>query len=97
MLLLFLIFLFKQKTAYEMRISDWSSDVCSSDLGISQDVDKPNLWTSTFKNDYAYGRARTIQQRCNGLIVRSTFLPTTPKEHRNYRLASRSSWSPSRP
>src|SRR3546814_9202648 len=25
-------FLFKQKTAYEMRISDWSSDVCSSDL-----------------------------------------------------------------
>src|SRR3546814_10892615 len=28
----FLFFLFKQKTAYEMRISDWSSDVCSSDL-----------------------------------------------------------------
>src|SRR3546814_6208387 len=27
-----LIFVFKQKTAYEMRISDWSSDVCSSDL-----------------------------------------------------------------
>src|SRR3546814_1478728 len=27
------VFFFKQKTAYEMRISDWSSDVCSSDLG----------------------------------------------------------------
>src|SRR3546814_13757762 len=27
-----LMFFFKQKTAYEMRISDWSSDVCSSDL-----------------------------------------------------------------
>src|SRR3546814_19819522 len=27
-----LLFFFKQKTAYEMRISDWSSDVCSSDL-----------------------------------------------------------------
>src|SRR3546814_4733205 len=27
-------FFFKQKTAYEMRISDWSSDVCSSDLGV---------------------------------------------------------------
>src|SRR3546814_15043945 len=27
-----LVFFFKQKTAYEMRISDWSSDVCSSDL-----------------------------------------------------------------
>src|SRR3546814_7149419 len=29
-------FLFKQKTAYEMRISDWSSDVCSSDLAQAQ-------------------------------------------------------------
>src|SRR3546814_233184 len=34
MLIVFLLFFFffKQKTAYEMRISDWSSDVCSSDL-----------------------------------------------------------------
>src|SRR3546814_5913770 len=31
------IFFFKQKTAYEMRISDWSSDVCSSDL-VSNDA-----------------------------------------------------------
>src|SRR3546814_9811343 len=30
--IVFLFFFFKQKTAYEMRISDWSSDVCSSDL-----------------------------------------------------------------
>src|SRR3546814_7384987 len=29
---MYIIFFFKQKTAYEMRISDWSSDVCSSDL-----------------------------------------------------------------
>src|SRR3546814_4539950 len=29
---LIFVFFFKQKTAYEMRISDWSSDVCSSDL-----------------------------------------------------------------
>src|SRR3546814_10081923 len=29
---LIVFFFFKQKTAYEMRISDWSSDVCSSDL-----------------------------------------------------------------
>src|SRR3546814_3171365 len=29
---LFVFFFFKQKTAYELRISDWSSDVCSSDL-----------------------------------------------------------------
>src|SRR3546814_4649723 len=30
-----MFFFFKQKTAYEMRISDWSSDVCSSDLMVS--------------------------------------------------------------
>src|SRR3546814_7550115 len=32
MISLLFFFFFKQKTAYEMRISDWSSDVCSSDL-----------------------------------------------------------------
>src|SRR3546814_4763552 len=31
-MLMYVFFFFKQKTAYEMRISDWSSDVCSSDL-----------------------------------------------------------------
>src|SRR3546814_4633138 len=31
-MLVFVFFFFKQKTAYELRISDWSSDVCSSDL-----------------------------------------------------------------
>src|SRR3546814_1375707 len=33
-----LFFFFKQKTAYEMRISDWSSDVCSSDLSSTRPV-----------------------------------------------------------
>src|SRR3546814_5312608 len=32
MIFYLLLFFFKQKTAYELRISDWSSDVCSSDL-----------------------------------------------------------------
>src|SRR3546814_3577372 len=32
-------FFFKQKTAYEMRISDWSSDVCSSDLAVDDQQD----------------------------------------------------------
>src|SRR3546814_18433050 len=45
----FLFFFFKQKTAYEMRISDWSSDVCSSDLGLSQ--------------PYPYGAARLRARR----------------------------------
>src|SRR3546814_8970091 len=51
-LLLCVFFFFKQKTAYEMRISDWSSDVCSSDLdaqmifvdpvaGVADEADTP--------------------------------------------------------
>src|SRR3546814_17799704 len=36
-------FFFKQKTAYEMRISDWSSDVCSSDLLYLQPAAAPLL------------------------------------------------------
>src|SRR3546814_2181772 len=40
-------FFFKQKTAYEMRISDWSSDVCSSDLACydstAEDIDVDRL------------------------------------------------------
>src|SRR3546814_1331838 len=35
--MIWVVFFFKQKTAYEMRISDWSSDVCSSDLLIAQE------------------------------------------------------------
>src|SRR3546814_5458541 len=37
-------FFFKQKTAYEMRISDWSSDVCSSDLQIYTDLQTYFHW-----------------------------------------------------
>src|SRR3546814_5641272 len=35
---LLLFFFFKQKTAYDMRISDWSSDVCSSDLSTNSNA-----------------------------------------------------------
>src|SRR3546814_16946337 len=44
-------FFFKQKTAYEMRISDWSSDVCSSDLPCSVNAwsarRKASSWSAT--------------------------------------------------
>src|SRR3546814_6637945 len=39
--LFLLFFFFKQKTAYEMRISDWSSDVCSSDLADKTGFTRP--------------------------------------------------------
>src|SRR3546814_17374559 len=42
-----IFFFFKQKTAYEMRISDWSSDVCSSDLRqLQEDMARPTLYHS---------------------------------------------------
>src|SRR3546814_3160815 len=41
-ILLCVLFFFKQKTAYEMRISDWSSDVCSSDLVPKRDIE--DVW-----------------------------------------------------
>src|SRR3546814_1794487 len=46
---MYFFFFFKQKTAYEMRISDWSSDVCSSDL-VSTEVGTGNAKTYVFDN-----------------------------------------------
>src|SRR3546814_3820058 len=43
-------FFFKQKTAYEMRISDWSSDVCSSDLAIIVGIDPTSIAISLAVN-----------------------------------------------
>src|SRR3546814_10030085 len=40
-------FFFKQKTAYEMRISDWSSDVCSSDLQRKEAEERASLLAAT--------------------------------------------------
>src|SRR3546814_2146003 len=40
-----LFFFFKQNTAYEMRISDWSSDLCSSDLGATLIGNGPDAMT----------------------------------------------------
>src|SRR3546814_7064962 len=73
-MLLCCFFFFKQKTAYEMRISDWSSDVCSSDLMIEVDVaarrihldvsdaemDRRRTARATFANPYDRGYSKQI-------------------------------------
>src|SRR3546814_12570174 len=60
-LLLPILFLFfKQKTAYEMRISDSSSDVCSSDLRLEQTI------VLEVRRDHA--RQRTAERRCRARI-----------------------------
>src|SRR3546814_13672282 len=58
MLVMFVVgffFFFKQKTAYEMRISDWSSDVCSSDLAAGGGVARIDQ-----RLDLAIGSARLL-------------------------------------
>src|SRR3546814_4968596 len=56
-LLLLCFFFFKQKTAYEMRISDWSSDVCSSDL---TDVRAIETMRALFAHEQEIGPVSTI-------------------------------------
>src|SRR3546814_10473109 len=51
-------FFFKQKTAYEMRISDWSSDVCSSDLDGERIVGTPEQDVDRTTAD---GKASSVQ------------------------------------
>src|SRR3546814_7767866 len=60
------LFFFKQKTAYEMRISDWSSDVCSSDLTKNR---LPNL-ASGFRNTAGLDKTEDLQMI--GLLQRVT-------------------------
>src|SRR3546814_6711903 len=51
----FCFFFFKQKTAYEMRISDWSSDVCSSDLLARLDIDANGDLAARFRGEAPLG------------------------------------------
>src|SRR3546814_9664110 len=52
------IFCFKQKTGYEVRMSDWSSDVCSSELIVVVDVVLPPLLRSSHHRSHAQAHQR---------------------------------------
>src|SRR3546814_6042112 len=62
-------FFFKQKTAYEMRISDWSSDVCSSDLQIAYSLSKSALWQATATLAVAFGSRARVNAVAPGLTM----------------------------
>src|SRR3546814_1018560 len=64
-------FFFKQKTAYEMRISDWSSDVCSSDLGLCN-----------FANSHLNWRARTGRAMSSNFVESRMSANITEMERR---------------
>src|SRR3546814_5335526 len=62
---MFSFFFFKQKTAYEMRISDWSSDVCPSDL-LAVELDLAHIGVGVGQPDRLDGEtlaARQVQRR----------------------------------
>src|SRR3546814_10397814 len=64
---LFVIFFFKHKTAYDMRISDWSSDVCSSDLKNKKILNRMELMQVFGVVD---ALADTQRRFCNALEAR---------------------------
>src|SRR3546814_4791496 len=62
---------FKQKTAYEMRISDWSSDVCSSDLVTMHTGGEPlRIVTSGYPKLQG---SRLLDKRCDALANHDAF------------------------
>src|SRR3546814_4226642 len=64
-------FFFKQKTAYDMRISDWSSDVCSSDLGLVRRLAAgPGLPTAESRHAEGVSLFGSQNQRHGVLAVR---------------------------
>src|SRR3546814_4772797 len=90
LIVLFSFFFFKQKTAYEMRISDWSSDVCSSDLPDAI------LFLAVFRVLSPPPRTRSHRGRC-----RNSSTPTAPWPRSEERRVGkecvstcRSRWSP---
>src|SRR3546814_3424512 len=94
------IFFFKQKTAYEMRISDWSSDVCSSDLpdlGAATDMQRPRG-----PGDLAFahaGKVVGVDLDADDALARIHAQPTGRSEERRVGKecvsTCRSRWSPS--
>src|SRR3546814_8934749 len=67
-------FFFKQKTAYEMRISDWSSDVCSSDLQ-TPNIDRMAAQGMRFTEAYS---GCTVCAPARSTLMTGTHLGHTP-------------------
>src|SRR3546814_1609708 len=86
------VFCFKQKTAYEVRISDWSSDVCSSDLSPHSSLGMPTTAASTTRSS-----ASNIPSRSLGKILNPPEIIMRSEERRVGKecvSTCRSRWSP---
>src|SRR3546814_10759082 len=81
----YILLFFKQKTAYDMRISDWSSDVCSSDLGTEE------ILCARFRQHLRSGHAERPRVRAAGRRERRSEERRGGKECVS---TCRSRWSP---
>src|SRR3546814_5013007 len=90
-------FFFKQKTAYEMRISDWSSDVCSSDLPFD-DLVEDEGGGGDQQAEAEVGRTWAAHAAVNTVSQRLHKLPSARSEERRVGKecvsTCRSRWSP---
>src|SRR3546814_18411299 len=99
-------FCFKQKTAYELRISDWSSDVCSSDLSLaaknrrseSQCFPRPVLRHPSVSQWRPQGgrRLQIQRRRRNRKERRGATALSSPSNYELRKRADRPSWHPPR-
>src|SRR3546814_18856127 len=72
-------FFFKQKTAYDMRISDWSSDVCSSDLSFGRRGFLPSVGAPVERpRQMAEPQLQELPRRRSGRRPRRPFAPGVP-------------------
>src|SRR3546814_10008836 len=103
MMILFfaLFFFFKQKTAYEMRISDWSSDVCSSDLPPnmrSSSREKPSFGASWALSRLAASAGDRVSELKAEITVEMAMVSANRSEERRVGKecvsTCRSRWSP---
>src|SRR3546814_2518865 len=77
------VFFFKQKTAYELRISDWSSDVCSSDLFAGMMGLRPWRWLNEMDDESAVLGWRPqidIKEESERYLVRADIPGVDPKD-----------------
>src|SRR3546814_16731284 len=85
-------FFFKQKTAYEMRISDWSSDVCSSDLQMSR-VDSSHI-AARKAQDAADAAGEPRSLAAGSVVASDAFRSEERRVGKECVSTCRSRWSP---
>src|SRR3546814_7710575 len=79
-----MFFFFKQKTAYEMRISDWSSDVCSSDLPHTAKGYRPDFDLLIIVNDKRLTEKVDFWSKLEDRLIRELAIDKTLKTPVNF-------------